>query len=481
MPIQLTPSQSAAFSKMKAFVEDKEKRVFILKGYAGTGKTTLMRFFIEHLKEKKRRYQLLASTGRAAKILSDLTQNAEGASTIHSMIYSFKDLNQDLPDKNEKQMDDTGQLFLVFEPAKIDVNNNEECIYIVDEASMISDKSEEVITQAKFGSGRLLQELLAYDMRKGSKFVFVGDPCQLPPIQETFSPALSIHYFQQMFIPAEETQLTEIMRQKGENQIVASSKNIRALYAQAPESQSVYGASRVWGKLPFSSCCRFSLNVDEMVQKYIKDIKMYGFEQSVFICKSNKDCLSISRFVRQAIGLTEPIVQKGDLLMVSQNNLLCGLVNGDMVEVLSVGRQVEHRAGQTFRTAKVKELFSQRVVSVLLMENTLTSARGNLDSMQQTELFRDFIIRMKDKGITQKKKQMFNMYLKDDPYLNALRCSYGYAITCHKAQGGECPNVYIHIPRNFTLNPTKSTYQWIYTAMTRAKESLNMVKEFYIN
>lgn len=482
MAITLTPSQSHAFVKMKDFIQDRNKRVFILKGYAGTGKTTLMKFFIEHLKEKRKRYQLLASTGRAAKILSDLTQSIDGASTIHSMIYSFKDLNQDLSDKNEKQMDETGQLFLIFEPAKVDIANDAECVYIIDEASMVSDKSEDVVTQAKFGSGRLLQELLAYDMRQGSKFIFVGDPCQLPPIQESFSPALSVDYIKEHFgINVEEAQLTEIMRQRGENQIVASSKNIRALYAQAPTSQAIYGCNRVWGKLPFSSCCKFSANLDEMIAKYIKDIKTYGFEQAIFICKSNKDCLSISQFVRQQLGKTEPIIQQGDLLMVTQNNLLCGLVNGDMVEVVSVGRQIEHKAGCSFRLVKVKELFSKRVVSILLMENTLQSMKGNLDSTQQTDLFRDFIIRMKEKGVTQKKRQMFNMYLKEDPYLNALRCSYGYAITCHKAQGGEWPNVYIHIPRNFTLNPTKETYQWIYTAMTRAKESLHMVKDFYIN
>lgn len=481
MPITLTQSQSSAFNKMQAFIQDRAQKVFILKGYAGTGKTTLMKFLIEYLREQKKMFKLLASTGRAAKILSDLTQSTDGASTIHSMIYSFKDLNQDLSDKNEKQMDETGQLYLIFEPAKVDVSNDQECIYIVDEASMVSDKSEEVITQAKFGSGRLLQELLDYDMRAGSKFIFVGDPCQLPPIQESTSPALSADYFLQAFgISAKEAQLTEIMRQKGENQIVASSKNIRALYAQAPMSQDVYGANRVWGKLPFSSCCKFSVNVDELIQRYIKDIRMYGFDQSIFICRSNKDCLTISQFVRKELGMTDPVVQKGDLLMVTQNNLLCGLVNGDMVEVVSVSKHVESKGGQQFRNVKVKELFSKRVVSALLMENTLRSSKGNLDSIQQTELFREFILRMKDKGVTQKKKQMFNMYLREDPYLNALRCSYGYAITCHKAQGGEWPNVYIHIPRNFTLNPTKATYQWIYTAMTRAKESLFMVRDFYI-
>lgn len=482
MPITLTSSQLLAFNKMKAFLHDQNQRVFILKGYAGTGKTTLMKFFIEELKSSKKQFKLLASTGRAAKILSDLTGCVEGASTIHSMIYSFADLNQDLSDKTEKQMDETGQLFLIFEPQKVDDTDTSECVYIIDEASMVSDVADTIVTQAKFGSGRILKELLEYDTRKGSKYIFVGDPCQLPPIQETFSPALSTSYFKQTFhLDAQEAQLVEIMRQKGGSQIVTSSKNVRSLYANAPVSPAVYGKSRVWGKLPFSSCCKLSASLEEMIDKYIKDIRMYGYEQAIFICKSNRACLEISQFVRKSLGLTAPVVQKGDLLMVTQNNILSGLVNGDMVEVLAIEKKREIRAGQVFRVVRVRELFSKRVVSVPLMESTLEMMRGNLDSVQQTALFVDFIARMKKEGITQKNKQLFNIQMMQDPYLNALRCSYGYAITCHKAQGGEWPNVYVHVPRNYTLNPTKETYQWIYTAMTRAKESLNMVQEFYIN
>lgn len=483
MSIKLTESQKKSFDLMKGFVKDKSKRIFILKGYAGTGKTTLMKFLIEDLKKSNKKFKLLASTGRAAKILSDLTGSAEGASTIHSMIYSFSDLNQDFSDKDTKKMDEHGQLFLIFEPHAIDVASGSECVYIIDEASMISDSSDINVTQAKFGSGRLLAELLAYDKRSGSKFIFVGDPCQLPPIQETFSPALSESYIHDVFgMDVQEAHLTEIMRQKGENNIVAKSQLIRSLFAKAPDAKTFYGPNgKVWGKLPFSDCCTLHSSLDVMLAQYIDEIKKNGFGQASFICKSNKDCLTISQFVRKQLGFTEPIVQKGDLLMVTQNNLLCGLVNGDMVEVISVGGKAEHRAGQVFRTIKVKELFSKRECTVLFMEGPLSSVRGNLDSFQQTSLFIDFIERMKNEGITQKMKDRFHSSMKSDPYLNALRCSYGYAITCHKAQGGEWPSIYIHIPRNFTLNPTKETYQWIYTAMTRAKKTLNMVKDFYID
>ena len=196
--IALTKSQTIVFNKILSFIESKD-RVFVLKGYAGTGKTTLMRFLIDKLIKQKKHFKLLASTGRAAKVLSDITKQATDATTIHSMIYSFSGLNQDLSKVDTTKEEPIGPLFIMFEPTKLDPNTLPETIYIIDEASMVSDIEEKDITQAKFGSGRLLKELLDYDTRQRSKYIFVGDPCQLPPIWETFSPALMPEYFQKTF------------------------------------------------------------------------------------------------------------------------------------------------------------------------------------------------------------------------------------------------------------------------------------------
>ncbi len=482
--IELTDSQKNVLRQMTDFIDSPHCRVFILKGYAGTGKTTLMKFLIGQLNEKKRNYRLLASTGRAAKVLANLSGTSGEATTIHSMVYSFNGLNKEFDEKEEPQVGKDGQLYLVFEPAKLDVKSTPEMIYIIDEASMVSDVPATDITQAKFGSGRLLKELLDYDRRSGSKFIFVGDPCQLPPIEEYYSPALMNNYFKQTFgMQAVEAQLTEIMRQKGSNGIIDASKQVRSLYNNAPADKRVYGAQRLWGFLPFRRYNDIVLhpNIDDMTARYVEKINKSGLNSAVCICRSNKTCGDLASNIRARLGHTQGKLEVGDLLMVVQNNMLTGLMNGDMVTVEEISSHYETKANLKFRYIKVKELFTGRTCSSLIIEDLLHQSRVNLDSYQQQTLFVDFIMRMRKKGITpRKKRDLFYDMMMHDPYLNALRCVFGYAITCHKSQGGEWEDVYVHVPRNITLNPTKETYQWLYTAMTRAKNTLHLVDEFYI-
>ena len=481
--IELTTSQDNVLKKILEFVNNSNDRIFILKGYAGTGKTTLMRFLIQKLEENKKDYRLLASTGRAAKVLANLSNRNGSTSTIHSMVYSFNGLSKEYDEKEEPVVDKDGQLFLVFEPSTLDESAVPETIYIIDEASMVSDVVTKNVTQAKFGEGRLLKELLDYDTRLGSKFIFVGDPCQLPPIEEYYSPALMKDYFKQNFdMEAKEAQLTEIMRQKGASGIIDASKQIRGLYNQAPNDISVYGSQRLWGFLPFRQYHDIQLhsNLESMTNDYVDKIKASGLNSAVCICRSNNACSQLSASIREKLGFAYGRVQKGDLLMVIQNNMPTGLMNGDMVTIEELGPTTQSRSGLTFREVKVKELFTQKTIKTLMIEEIVNQSRLNLDSAQQQALFIDFIMRMRDKGITQKDTRRFNHAMISDPYLNALRCVYGYAITCHKSQGGEWDDVYVHIPRNITLNPTKETYQWIYTSMTRAKKTLHMIDDFYI-
>lgn len=482
--IKLTVSQDKVLKQILDFIKHPIDRVFILKGYAGTGKTTLMRYLIEELKLQEKHFSLLASTGRAAKILSNLSgQENMQASTIHSLVYTFNGLNKEYDDKEEVKVDTNGQLFLMFEPSILD-KDSPETIYIIDEASMVSDMPVKLITQAKFGSGRLLKELLDYDNRDKSKYIFVGDPCQLPPIREYYSPALMPEYFERQFgIHAQEAQLTEIMRQDGVSGIVDASKKIRGLYSNAPDDKSCYGSQKAWGFLPFGNNKDIQLhpNVEDMTDAYVEKVKKDGLNSAVCICRENRMCAQLSANIRAKLGMKSGSLQVGDLLMVVQNNLGTGLMNGDMVIVEEISTQYTQRAMLTFRSIKVKELFTGKSYNSLLIEELLNQAAVNLNNEQQKDLFIDFILRMRDKGITQKRnKKLFYSAMQDDPYLNALRCVYGYAITCHKSQGGEWEDVYVHVPRNITLNPTKESYQWIYTAMTRAKKTLHMVKDFYI-
>ncbi len=482
--ITLTPSQDNVLKQILTFVDHPTDRVFILKGYAGTGKTTLMRFLIKELNEKQKNYKLLASTGRAAKVLANLSGQNGSTSTIHSMVYSFNGLNKEFDEKDDITVAADGQLFLVFEPARLDVDNNPETIYIVDEASMVSDVAQRDITQAKFGSGRLLKELLEFDARPKSKFIFVGDPCQLPPIEQYFSPALTKDYFMSEFgMGAQEAQLTEIMRQQDGNDIILASKRIRRLYNQAPDNAGYYRKQVLWGTLPFRQCRNIRLypNLENLLSDYVSKIKTYGLNRAVCICRSNKACNQLSDEVRRRLGFATGQLHVGDLLMVIQNNKAVGLMNGDMVTVEEISPNYESRACLTFRQIKVKELFTGNTYTMLFIEELVYQASLNLNARQQKELFVDFIIRMKEKNITSKKNpKAFYDAMFHDPYLNALRCVYGYAITCHKSQGGEWEDVYVHVPGNITRNPTKGTYQWVYTAMTRAAKTLHMVDGLYI-
>ena len=481
--IQLTVSQENVLRQILDFVDTSKDRVFILKGYAGTGKTTLVKFLIKALSEKGKHYRLLASTGRAAKVLANLSDSFGQTSTIHSMIYSFNGFNKEFEEKEEPVVEKDGQLFLVFEPSQLNENETPETVYIIDEASMVSDVATQDITQAKFGDGRLLKELLDYDSRSDSKYIFVGDPCQLPPIEEYYSPALMKDYFTEQFgLTAQEAQLTEIMRQDGVCGIVEASKQIRRLYNNAPETSQLYGSQKLWGFLPFRQYKDIVLHPDleTMINDYVAKVKSSGLNSAVCICRSNKACSQLSEMIRQKLGFAGSRIQQGDLLMVIQNNFSTGLMNGDMVEVEEISSQTTIRAQLTFRQIKVRELFTNKTYTTLLMEEIAYQGRLNLDNRQQQSLFIDFIIRMREKGITQKQERAFYDAMRNDPYLNALRCVFGYAITCHKSQGGEWDEVYVHVPRNITLNPTKETYQWIYTSMTRARKTLHMMNDFYI-
>ena len=482
--ITLSPQQQQILDRLMDFIKQDEQRVFILKGYAGTGKTTLMRFLIQELKRKKRTFRLLAPTGRAAKVLSNICD--AGATTIHSMIYTFSDLNQDLSDARDTDLtvSSTGQLYLNFEAVTLDTEENDPAIYIVDEASMVADQEDGSITQAKFGSGKLLTELLAFDPRPESKFVFVGDPCQLPPIKEVQSPALLPEYFQLHFhTKAEERSLSQIFRQQGGSTLIPASQQIRKLCENAPEQESVYGYQKVWGRVPLRKCKETTLYQDfeEMTNAYVKIVKRDGYNSSIFITPYNKKCSEISSQIRSKLGFRGSQLQTGDLMMVIQNNILTSLMNGDMVEVVDIDYEKSfRRSNLSFVPVRVKELFTEREVSTLLLSDTLYSGVLNLDSNQQTALFIDFVQRMKKRGITQKRnKVQFHEMLMHDPFLNALRCNFGYAVTCHKAQGGEWEHVFVDFS-NKLMNPTKEKYQWIYTAVTRTRKNLHLLDKPYI-
>jgi ATP-dependent exoDNAse (exonuclease V) alpha subunit len=471
---KLSAGQEKAFSRLKLFMNRPGKGIFILKGYAGTGKSTLIREFINELQKKEKRFSLMASTGRASKIISNIT--GMEARTVHSHIYTFQDLNQDIEKiVNERKasggVDKSGQLLLNFDLITLEDTGLESRIYIVDEASMIADKADPNAIQATFGSGKLLSDLLKYD--KNGKFVFVGDECQLPPVTQTSSPALDENYLKRYFdFSVEEYILTEIIRQSSDNDIIIASKKLRDLYLNPPAIK--------WAKFPLLGHKNIRVMSDQatLLKAYVDNINKNGYNHSTLICFSNNACDTLTSIIRPMIGIRQAQVQKGDLLLVTQNNYITGLMNGDLVEVDEVGIR-EQRAGLTFVKISVKELFTKKIYTQFMVENILYSVRTNLTQIEQKDLYVDFYIRMKSKGIHQK-SPMFNKFMLSDPYLNALRAVYGYALTCHKSQGGEWNQVYLDIAKHVPAIEKPYVYQWIYTAMTRAKEQLNIVDNWWL-
>lgn len=487
--ITLTPQQQTAFDKLKSFCRSADSRVFILSGYAGTGKTTLLRTFIKWLIDQGytnstevsksgreslgKQFVPLASTGRAAKVVSDKTGST--ASTVHSWIYSFNGFNQDINkmvetiEKNHN-VDNTGQLLLDFGFFPLE-NHTATTIYIIDEASMISDVKSQNPTQATFGSGKVLSDLLGYD--PNGKFVFVGDDCQLPPVNSDDSPALMPEYIKTKFhVPVTTAVLTEIVRQGQDNDIILSSEKMRQLCVNPPHV--------TWGKFPLKGYEHIKLvsSRAELTNRYVEDVKQNGYDASTLITGSNKNCNLLSSSIRKQLGFTDTRLMPGELLLVTQNNLPTGLMNGDFVKVKSIGYQTE-KANLTFLDVEVEELVTKKEYHTLLIEDLLYSNNVNLSQIEQKKLFIDFHCRERKKGYKQNSEE-YNRDLMKDVFLNALRAVYGYAITCHKSQGGEWPHVYLDIPRRLSHTPDGGTYQWVYTAMTRAADTLFVANDFFI-
>ena len=468
---KLSHDQERAMARFTEFLNGTGK-VFILKGYAGTGKTTIVKEMLKALASRSMDHKLLASTGRAAKVLSDSV--GEVARTIHSTIYTYSDFNQDIEsivrEREQKGEDTQGQLLLEFGLNVIESPQTTTC-YIVDEASMVSDAPDKNPYQAVFGTGRLLSDLLNYDSM--GKYVFIGDECQLPPVRQPYSPALSVDYFHDRFLlPATEVTLTEIKRQAKGNDIVIAAHKLRTLY-ENPQPWA-------WAKFPMKGYSNVHLldSQADLLHNYIQRVEKYGYEDSTLICATNRQCNLITQIMRPALGFSSPELQKGELLLVTQNNNLSGLMNGDMVVVDSVCVK-ERRAGLTFLEVGFHELLTGRAFSQLLIADVLYANQTNLSASQQKELFVDFYIRMKKRNIKQD-SDPFRKAMMNDPYLNALRAVWGFALTCHKVQGGEWNHVFLDIPRSFPKTEKPYVYQWVYTAMTRAREELYLVNDFYI-
>ncbi|MBR6092325.1 MAG: AAA family ATPase [Bacteroidales bacterium] len=458
----LTPSQQSALAEFEAFVNSDENNVFLLKGSAGTGKTTLMKAMIDSLDGNKK-CVLMAPTGRAAFILGNKTGHL--ASTIHRAIYTIE---------SGLTNDGYGKMIYALRDNEDPLLNT---IYFVDEASMISDAySENEIFM--FGTGYLLEDLFTYCGSR--KIVFVGDYAQLPPVGQSFSPALDPEYLRKNFnASCKEFMLREVVRQVADSSIYKNAVTIR---------------DSIEAKL----YNEFSISDGDDVQKCESLISAYDNtnagsidNDSIIIAFSNQQVLGYNLRIRELLYKdNKERLLPGDLLVISQNNYsnYIELFNGTIVRVLDCDKDsdlekriVRFRSSDKdedgYSITKEIELSFRRTlietpdhnqVDLLILDNFLTEQQGVVPKDYRQALMADFDKRMSNQQVRLKSNEYYDL-MKTDKYLNALICKYGYAITCHKAQGGEWDKVFVDMDK-LGGKSNSDYFRWAYTAITRSKK-----------
>lgn len=291
-----------------------------------------------------------------------------------------------------------------------------------------------------------------------------------PPTQN-LSPALSPAYLKYTFnIEADEVELTEVLRQQKGNDIVHSAQKLRQLCNNPHPAK--------WAKFPlrgYNNIHLVNTSID-LIDLYLKRVKEVGYNNATFIAGTNAQCNKLAQILRPSFGITSSNLAVGDLLLVTQNNYITSMMNGDLVIITDIGT-IERRAGLTFQHVSYEEIITKKTYSQWLISDILNSNTTNLTPQQHKELLIDYTERMKRIGIKQK-DTLYNEKMMKDPYLNALRAVYGYALTTHKAQGGEWDYVYLDIPKS--MSARDFAYQWVYTAMTRARKELFIVDDWWI-
>ncbi|MBK9146344.1 MAG: AAA family ATPase [Flavobacteriales bacterium] len=452
-----TAGQERAIEALSRLDATGRQRVaLILKGYAGTGKTTLLGALVEAMRQEGRPVVLLAPTGRAAKVLA--AHARQEASTIHRRIYRVGG-------------DDEGYT-LGLAP-----NKDGGALFIVDEASMIGGSSAE----EGFGARDLLGDLLEHVyMAPGCKLVLVGDPAQLPPVGSALSPALSAKELRSYGLLAGSVELTEVVRQAKASGILSNATALRSLLAAASPPTEQAGAR------PMAPLPRFVPQSDVIrtdghdLQEALEDAYARdGDDEVCVVCRSNKRAYLYNQQVRLRIHGYEEELSPGDRLMVVKNNYLWAGLNGKP-ELIANGEPVtlkrmhrsEERYGLRFADLTVSWWSGneERELEVKVFLDTLAAETPALPPARMKQLgqsIRDGLEGMPRRELVKR--------LREDPFLNALQVKYAYAVTCHKAQGGQWRTVFVD-QGYLTEDMVDQEYlRWLYTAVTRATRKLHLL------
>lgn len=477
--LNLTGDQKQALEKIESFMQS-DSKVFILKGYAGSGKTTLINGIVEFLKSEKQNFQLMAPTGRAAKVLRDKTKTGF---TIHKCIYNFDKL-ETIKDESE---DVAEQSYKYIFPVKTEINTHR--LAIVDETSMISDvKTEHELF--RFGSGRLLKDLLEFMQLHlaGNKILFVGDPAQLPPVSDRNSLALDEFYFRDKGIKCEGFEMKEVARQAADSLVLKNSMMIRQLLEKDQRSEFILETDG-------EQCVKIA--PQEAHNHYVSNFPLPEVGNGVIISFSNRQCLSYNQMIRERLFPENPQITGGDIVLINNNNYHTydtELFNGDMAKVIWVSEQTISQTAPVmvdgisktkknitlkFRDIKIRLPHFDQDISCKIIDSLLNNNERDLTVHEMKALYINFVMRFEDgqklrasRGLEKHKQgsSEFKEQLKSDPYFNALRIKYGYAITCHKSQGGEWEKAYVDFYGRVGLSDAH--LRWCYTAITRASKNL---------
>ena len=459
-----TEGQAKVLYHLSAFLlSEKERPVYLLRGYAGTGKTTLVSTLVKTLPSIGMRYQLLAPTGRAAKVMS--TYTGKPASTLHRKLYRF-------------QVNANGE----FRMARAE-NKAKDTIFIVDECSMISDQGD-----GYSWSRSLLDDLIEY-VFSGSccKLLLIGDSAQLPPVGLDISPAMDFDILKNSFnLTLASYEMKEVMRQALDSGILYNATEIRNLIS----ANSQYS-------LPLLDINDFSdivkidpMSFEELLWQSFGDKR--NNNDAVVICRSNKRANMFNQAIRSRILQEEGELSAGDKLMVVKNNYfwtsqqttdnsqqptvnsqISFIANGDMIEITRINK-FEEMYGFHFADVDIQptDYEDAPTLSVKIIMEALYSDSPALTNDDAKRLYQaveeDY---MDIPRAADRRKAM-----KENPYYNALQVKFGYALTCHKTQGGQWNNVFVeapYLPNETTLE--LGDLRWLYTAMTRAKEKIYLV------
>lgn len=442
------------------------KPVFILRGYAGTGKTSLISALVKTMAQLEQKCVLMAPTGRAAKVLAHYADFP--AYTIHKRIYKF-------------DFDSVGGAKYT-----IDFNRVKETLFIVDEASMID-----------IDSG-VLHDLISYVFSGANcKLILMGDTAQLPPVGSSESPALSESVMSSLGLDVTEYTLTDVVRQSQESSILSNATYLRNLL---PNSKSMFSSQSLdFGEMPKLTFARDTINLpgNELIETLSDSYDRFGIEETAVVCRSNKRANIYNQGIRTQILDYEEELEPGDILMIAKNNyywldknypplpptssdkqsgtdnqqFVSFLANGDIAVVRRVSHEHELYG---FRFAECDiELpdYDNLPLSVTVLLDTLHAEAPSLTEEQNETLFTRVLEDYEH--LSTKKERM--QALREDPHFNALQIKYAYAVTCHKAQGGQWRNVFID--QGFVAPEMIDTeyFRWLYTAFTRATHKAYLI------